>query len=85
MLTYGSYLSRNISVTRAAFWVTALDTGVALLAGLAILPAVFAFGPDGKAEVVAPHQVWSPFDGDYVPNCPTNAITARPNEAAPPD
>jgi NSS family neurotransmitter:Na+ symporter len=46
MLTYGSYLSRKISVTRAAFWVTALDTGVALLAGLAILPAVFAFGFD---------------------------------------
>jgi len=46
MLTYGSYLSRAVSVTRATFWVTLLDTVVALLAGLAILPAVFAFGFD---------------------------------------
>jgi len=46
MLTYGSYLSRQASVTRAVLWVTALDTAVALMAGLAILPAVFAFGFD---------------------------------------
>lgn len=46
MLTYGSYLPRAVSVTRATFWVTLLDTAVALLAGLAILPAVFAFGFD---------------------------------------
>ncbi len=47
-------------------------------------PGVFAYGPDGKAEVVAPNQVWSPFDGDYVSNCPAYAITARPDAEAPP-
>jgi len=48
-------------------------------------PGVFAYGPDGKAEVVAPHQVWSPFDGDYVHNCPAYAITASPDAEASPD
>jgi len=40
-------------------------------------PDVFRMVPSGKAEVVAPHQTWSPFDGDYVHNCPTNAISAQ--------
>lgn len=40
-------------------------------------PEVFRGGPDGLAEVIEPAQTWSPFDGDYVRNCPTHAITAR--------
>ncbi len=44
MITYGSYLTPRHSLPWAAGWVTALDTGIAILAGLAILPAVFAFG-----------------------------------------
>ncbi|MDV2858108.1 MULTISPECIES: sodium-dependent transporter [Oceanimonas] len=41
MLMYGSYLSRQESIPATAFQVTLLDTGVAFLAGLVILPAMF--------------------------------------------
>jgi NSS family neurotransmitter:Na+ symporter len=44
MITYGSYLKRDINLGRSAVTVCFLDTGVAVLAGLLILPAVFAFG-----------------------------------------
>lgn len=44
MLTYGSYLNRNSNLGRCAMTIPSLDTVVALLAGFAILPAVFAFG-----------------------------------------
>jgi len=44
MITYGSYLSKDSNLPQASIYITFLDTLVALLAGLAILPAVFAFG-----------------------------------------
>lgn len=44
MITYGSYLSKNESIVRTGLWVGLLDTSVALLGGLMIFPAVFAFG-----------------------------------------
>ncbi len=46
MLTYGAYLPKSISIPRAATVICAADTGVALLAGLAIFPIVFANGLD---------------------------------------
>ncbi|MFW6280374.1 MAG: sodium-dependent transporter [Halanaerobium sp.] len=46
MITYGSYLSRDESITDSASYVLIFDTGVAVLAGFAIFPAVFAFGLD---------------------------------------
>ncbi len=49
MLTYGSYLSRRQDILGCAASVVAFDTGVALLAGLMIFPAVFAFGHDPAA------------------------------------
>jgi len=49
LLTYGSYLSRQVHLTTAALWVTSLDTSIALLAGFLVLPAVFAFGYDPAA------------------------------------
>jgi neurotransmitter:Na+ symporter, NSS family len=49
MLTYGSYLSRELDLPRAALWVTLCDTMVALTAGLVVLPAVFAFHYDPAA------------------------------------
>jgi NSS family neurotransmitter:Na+ symporter len=44
MITYGSYLSKDENIPQASFYIPILDTAVALLAGVAILPAVFAFG-----------------------------------------
>ena len=42
MITYGSYLDRETSIPRNAFIVVGADTLVALLAGFAIFPIVFA-------------------------------------------
>ena len=44
MITYGSYLESDRSVTRAAFAIAAMDTALAILAGLVIFPLVFTFG-----------------------------------------
>ena len=41
MMTYGSYLPRNISISQSVLIIVLADTGVALLAGLVIFPAVF--------------------------------------------
>jgi len=48
-ITYGSYLKTNVNVPKAALWIALLDTGIALLAGLVIFPAVFATGGEVKA------------------------------------
>jgi NSS family neurotransmitter:Na+ symporter len=44
MITYGSYLSKKENLTSSAATVVTLDTAVALLAGFAIFPALFALG-----------------------------------------
>jgi len=44
MITYGSYLDKKENLTKSALMVTLMDTGVAILAGIAIFPALFAFG-----------------------------------------
>src|SRR5439155_20787492 len=44
MVVYGSYLKPNDSVAWPAVWTVIGDTGSALVAGLAIIPAVFALG-----------------------------------------
>lgn len=44
MITYGSYLSKKENIVSAAGWVCFLDTTIALLAGLAIFPALFSVG-----------------------------------------
>jgi NSS family neurotransmitter:Na+ symporter len=49
MMTYGSYLPRDISITGSVFIIVIADTAVALLAGLVIFPAVFSNGLDPAA------------------------------------
>lgn len=49
MITYGSYLSRKDNLISSAGWVASLDTGIAILAGFAIMPAIFAFDLDPAA------------------------------------
>jgi NSS family neurotransmitter:Na+ symporter len=41
LMTYGSYVPKNVSLTRSAFIIAGADTIVALLAGLMIFPLVF--------------------------------------------
>ena len=44
MITYGSYLDHSVSIPNSAITVGLIDTSVALIAGLAIFPIVFATG-----------------------------------------
>ena len=44
MITFGSYMKKDISMEKSAHQIEIFDTGVAFLAGLMIIPAVFAFG-----------------------------------------
>ena len=44
MITYGSYLKKDQDIPANSYWIAGTDTAIALLAGLAIFPAVFAFG-----------------------------------------
>jgi len=46
IMVYGSYLTRDISIPKMAVGVAFADSFVALLAGFAIFPIVFAFGVD---------------------------------------
>jgi NSS family neurotransmitter:Na+ symporter len=42
IMVYGSYLPKNVSIAQTAFLIAGADTIVALLAGIAIFPIVFA-------------------------------------------
>ncbi|MEA1961501.1 MAG: sodium-dependent transporter [Bacillota bacterium] len=44
MITYGSYLDKETNIAKSGWTIPLLDTFVAFMAGLAIIPAVFAFG-----------------------------------------
>jgi len=46
LLTYGAYLPKDVSLTRAAIWIIGADTLVAILAGIVIFPIVFSNGLD---------------------------------------
>lgn len=44
IITYGSYLKKDDDIPSSAAWIVGLDLAVAILAGFAIFPAVFALG-----------------------------------------
>ena len=44
MITYGSYMKKDINIETSVWQIEVFDTLIALLAGLAIIPAVFACG-----------------------------------------
>ncbi len=46
IMIYGSYLPQHASIARSTFGVAAADTGVAIVAGMAIFPILFANGLD---------------------------------------
>jgi neurotransmitter:Na+ symporter, NSS family len=49
LITYGSYIQKNDNLASTALSVVIADTLVAVLAGIAIFPAVFAFGIPAEA------------------------------------
>ncbi|MFN2309162.1 MAG: sodium-dependent transporter [Gammaproteobacteria bacterium] len=54
IMIYGSYLSHTASITRMSFSIAFMDTVVAILAGLAIFPLIFAYGlqPQGGPGLI---------------------------------
>lgn len=50
MITYGSYVKKDVNLNKAVSQIEIMDTGVAFLAGMMIIPAVFVFsGLDGMS------------------------------------
>ena len=51
LVTFGSYMKDDVSIERATVNVEIFDTGIAIMAGLMIIPAVFAFS-GGNADIL---------------------------------
>lgn len=50
MITYGSYMKKDVNIESSVHQIEVFDTGIAFLAGLMIIPAVFVFsGGDESA------------------------------------
>ena len=56
-VTYGSYLSKQESLVKNSLLIIVSDTTVAILAGMAVLPAAFALGGDG-AQLAGPQLLF---------------------------
>ena len=60
MITFGSYMKKDISIEKSVRQIELFDTGIAFLAGLMIIPAVFAFsGGDESALGEGPSLMFS--------------------------
>lgn len=53
MVTYGSYMKKDNHLERSVRQIEIFDTGIAFLAGLMIIPAVFAFSGGDKSALNA--------------------------------
>lgn len=51
LITYGSYVNKKTSLVKTAVQITIADTVIAILAGVAIFPAVFALGFEPAEKV----------------------------------
>lgn len=51
MITYGSYMKKDVNLESSVAQIEIFDTGVAFLAGLMIIPAVFAFSGGDEAAL----------------------------------
>lgn len=69
LITYGSYIQKTDNLEVTAFSVALADTFIAVLAGLAIFPAVFAFGIEpGSGEglvYIALPNIFQQMPGGY--------------------
>ncbi len=51
MITYGSYMKKDVSIESSVRQIEIFDTGIAFLAGLMIVPAVFVFSGGNEAAL----------------------------------
>lgn len=55
MITYGSYMKKDVNLEKSVAQIEVFDTGIAFFAGMMIVPAVFVFnGGDGAAINAGP-------------------------------
>ncbi len=53
LITFGSYMNKDISIEKSTLQVELFDTGIAVMSGLMIIPAVFAFSGGDPAQLKA--------------------------------
>ena len=51
MITYGSYMKKEVSIESSVSQIEIFDTGIAFLAGMMIIPATYAFSGGDPAEL----------------------------------
>lgn len=51
MITYGSYMKKDVSISSAVKQIEVFDSGVAFFAGLMVIPAVFSFSGGDEAAL----------------------------------
>ena len=51
MITYGSYMKKEVNIEGSVRQISIFDTGIAFFAGLMIIPAVFAFSGGDKSAL----------------------------------
>jgi len=75
LITYGSYLNKKEKMVSATRLVAIADTGVALLAGLLVIPAVFAVDPSVDAQELSDSSISLMFS--YLPSvfCPCRNLS----------
>lgn len=66
LITYGSYLNKKENMVSSTRLVAMADTGVALLAGLLVIPAVFAVDPGVRGEDLSDSSISLMFS--YLPH-----------------
>ena len=53
MITYGSYMKKDVDLPKSVHQIELFDTGIALIAGLMIVPAVFVFSGGDESMLQA--------------------------------
>ncbi len=51
MITYGSYMKKDVSIEKSVAQIEIFDTGIAFLAGMMIIPAVFSYSGGAPEEL----------------------------------
>ena len=59
MITFGSYMKKDINIEKSTHQIEIFDTGVAFLSGLMIIPAVYAFGGEEACGSSGPGLIFS--------------------------
>ncbi len=59
MITFGSYMKKDINVEKSVHQIEIFDSGVAFLSGLMIIPAVYAFGGEAACGASGPGLIFT--------------------------